>query len=85
MVSCGWKESAISDISNLLESDECAENISDTIESGSSATDESSDTDFDDQEDVQLLDIGRNSYGDVYTYVTNTNFLWEDIRNYAKH
>jgi len=51
VVSCGRKESGISDNSNLLESDECAENISDTIESGSSATDESSDTDFGEQED----------------------------------
>lgn len=76
MVSSRWKESGISDISNLLESDEHAEKISDTIDSGSSATDESSDTDYGDQEDVQLLDIWWNSYGGVYAYVTNTNFLW---------
>jgi hypothetical protein len=85
MVSCRRKESEISDTSNLLDGDECAENISDTIDSASLTTDESSDTDFDDQEDVQLLDIGQNSYSGVYTYVTNTNFMWEDIRNYAKH
>jgi len=52
MVLCRQKESGFSGISNLLESDECAEKISDTIDSGSSATDESSDTDFGDQEDV---------------------------------
>ena len=51
MVSCRQKESGI-DISNLLDSDERAEKISDTIDSESLATDESSDTDFDDQEDV---------------------------------
>jgi hypothetical protein len=81
MVSCRQKESETSEISNLLDSDECAENISDTNDSGSSATDESSDTDFDDQADVQLLDNGQNSYGGGYTYVTNTNFVWEYIRN----
>jgi hypothetical protein len=52
MVSCRRKESGISDISNLLDSDEPAEKISDTTDSGSLATDERSDTDFDDQEDV---------------------------------
>ena len=52
MVSCRRKESGISDISNLLESDEHAEKISDTIDSGSSATDKSSDTDFGNQEDI---------------------------------
>jgi hypothetical protein len=36
----------------LLDSDESAEKISDTIDSGSLTTDESGDTDFDDQEDV---------------------------------
>jgi hypothetical protein len=57
MVSCRQKESGISDIPNLLASDKSAEKISDTIDSGSSATDESSYTDFDDQEGVWLLDI----------------------------
>jgi len=57
IVSCRQKESGISDIPNLLASDKCAEKISDTIDSGSSATDGSSYTDFDDQEDVWLLDI----------------------------
>ena len=52
MISCRWKESGISDISNLLASDERADKISDTTDSGSSATDKSSDTDFYDQEDV---------------------------------
>jgi hypothetical protein len=52
MVSCRRKESGISDISNLLASDERAEKISDTTDSGSLATDESSDTDSDDQEDL---------------------------------
>jgi hypothetical protein len=54
MVSCRRNESGISDISNLLDSDERAEKISDTTDSGSLATDESSDTDFDDQEDSFL-------------------------------
>jgi hypothetical protein len=52
MTSCNRKGLGISDISNSLDSDEYAEKLSDTNDSELSATDESSGTEFDDQEDV---------------------------------
>jgi hypothetical protein len=75
----------ITDISNLLDSDEYAEKLSDTNDSELLATDDSSDTDFHDQEDIYLLDIGGNSDVGDYAYVTDINFLWEDTNIYVRH
>ena len=49
-----------------------------------SYTDESSDTDFGEHEDeVLLLDTGNNSDGDDTAYVSDNNFMWRDVENYA--
>jgi hypothetical protein len=46
-------------------------------------TDESSDTDFSEQEnDALLLDNGNNSRVDDTAYVSDNNFQWEDVDNY---
>ena len=48
-------------------------------------TDESSDTDFGEQEDdTFLLDIGNNSSVGDTAYMSGNNFLWEDVDNYVR-
>jgi len=48
-------------------------------------TDESSDTDFGEQEDdAFLLDIGDNISVGHTAYISGNNFLWEDVDNYIR-
>ena len=72
-----------SNISNLLNSSDIIDKVLDADKC--SDTDESSDTDFGEKENyVLLLDVGDNS-GEVDTaYVSNSNFLWEDVDNYIR-
>jgi len=60
-------------IDKLLDADECSDK------------DKSNDTDFGEQENyVLLLDVGDNSGEVDAAYVSNTNFLWEDVDSYIR-
>jgi len=48
-----------------------------------SDTDESSDTDFIEQDDAVLLDIGDKSVMSNTACVCDNGFLWEDMDNYT--
>jgi hypothetical protein len=84
MASSSKKGLGIRDISNLLESNEIKDKLIDSDDSEFSDTDESSDTDFGEQEvDALLLDVGDNSgVGDI-AYVNDNSFFWEDMGNYV--
>jgi hypothetical protein len=47
-------------------------------------TDESSDTDFGEQDDALLLNTGENSNVDDTAYGSDNNFQWEDVDNYIR-
>jgi hypothetical protein len=72
-----------SDISNLLNSSDIIDKLLDADKC--SNTDESSDTDFGEQEiDALLLDVGDNSGEGDTAFVSNSNFLWENVDNYIR-
>jgi len=72
-----------SDISNLLNSGDIIDKLLDADEC--SDKDKSNDTDFGEQENyVLLLDVGDNSGEVDAAYVSNTNFLWEDVDSYIR-
>ena len=74
----------MSDISNLLDSNEMIDKLLDSDDSEFLDTDESSDTDFIEQEnDAVLLDTGDNSVMVDTACVSDNGFLWEDVDNYA--
>jgi predicted TPR repeat methyltransferase len=75
----------ISDISNLLDSNEMIDKLLDSDDSEFSDTNESSDVDFIEQEDdAVLLDIGENIVMGDTACVIDSGFLWEDVDNYAE-
>jgi len=84
MASNSKKGLGISDISNLLDSNEVTEKHLTSDDSEFSDTDDSSDTDFGEQEDDALLpDFDDNSGVGDTAYVNDNNFLWEDIDNFV--
>jgi hypothetical protein len=84
MASSSKKGLGIHDISNLLDSNEIIHKLIDSDDCEFSDTDESSDTDFGEQEhDALLGDVDNSGVGDT-TYVNDNNFLWEDMGNYVR-
>jgi hypothetical protein len=84
MASSSKEGLGISDISNLLDSNEMIDTLLDSDDIEFSDTDKNSHTDFIEQEDdVVLLDIGDNSIIGDTACVSDSGFLWEDMDNYA--
>jgi hypothetical protein len=84
MASSSKKGLGISDISNLLDSNEMTDKHLDSDDSEFSDTDDNSDSDFGEQEDdALLLDFDDNSGMGDTANVSDNNVLWEDIENYV--
>ena len=84
MASCSKNGLGISDISNLLDSNEMIDKLLDSDSSEFLDTDESSGTHVGEiDDDALLLDIGENSGVGDTAYVIDSNFLWEDMDNYV--
>jgi hypothetical protein len=85
MASISKKGLGISDISNLLDSNEMTDKYLESDDSEFSDTDDTSVSDFGEQEDdALLLDFGDNSGVGGIAYVSDDNFLWEDIEIYVQ-
>jgi hypothetical protein len=84
MVSSSKKKVQISDISQILHSDKFVDKFSGACHTEMLDTHESNDTDIGDQrDDALLLDVGDDSDLGNSAYVTDANFLWQDMDNYV--
>ena len=84
MASSSKEGLGISDISNLLDSNEMMDKLLDSDDTEFLDTDENSDTvSIEQEDDAVLLDIGDNSVMGDTACVSDSGFLWEDVDNYT--